>query len=264
MDRNRIDRNSIDRNRMDRNSMDQKRMDRNSINQNRMNRNSMNQKRMDRKSMGRKTKGPEQHEPETNGPEQHEPETNGPEQHGPEPIRPEQHGPEIVDRLKPTVLKHYGSDGSDTNSLNSTEWFETHSQTDLYDNDLYETDPFQTYTAEKTPCWNESSGTDSDWTDHRSTDLDDTRPSRSSSGSSDRPCYMAADENGFSLILDRASKTIALLNDRLEFVKELVPGTVGLKNPSRICLDRAHQRLFVVDQEEEGYSSKVLVFNLLH
>ena len=61
------------------------------------------------------------------------------------------------------------------------------------------------------------------------------------------PNHLAADFNGFCLVIDFISNRLLMLNNKLKFVKELVPTSFGLKFPKRLCLDAKHKRLYVAD-----------------
>ena len=55
------------------------------------------------------------------------------------------------------------------------------------------------------------------------------------------------------------SHRVILLDDDLEFVKELIPQSTGLINPKGLFLDRNRKKIFVAD-----YSNKrVIVFDVI-
>ena len=74
------------------------------------------------------------------------------------------------------------------------------------------------------------------------------------------PYHLVADVNGFGLVADYGGNRIILLNDELQFVKELIPPSSGLKNPIRLCLDRNRKKLFVA---EYSFNGRIVVFDIL-
>ena len=54
-------------------------------------------------------------------------------------------------------------------------------------------------------------------------------------GQMNSPCYLAVDRNGFVLVAD--FNRIIQLNASLEFIRESIPGSVGLKQTRRMHLN---------------------------
>ena len=52
---------------------------------------------------------------------------------------------------------------------------------------------------------------------------------------------------------------VILLDDNLQFVKELIPQSTGLKLPARLCLDQTRRKLLVADCG----NFRVVVFDVL-
>ena len=75
------------------------------------------------------------------------------------------------------------------------------------------------------------------------------------------PYHLVADVNGCCLVADYGAHRIVLLNDELQFVKELIPQSSGTKHPFRLCLDRNRKKLFVAEQHNTG---RVVVFDILN
>ena len=85
--------------------------------------------------------------------------------------------------------------------------------------------------------------------------------SGSGSGQLYNPYHLAADVNGFGLVVEHGgSNRVVLLNDKLEFLKELVPTSFELENPIRLCLDRNRKKLFVADFKK----SRVVCLDLIN
>ena len=73
------------------------------------------------------------------------------------------------------------------------------------------------------------------------------------------PCHMITDVNGFCLVVEHGgSKRVVMLDNELRFVKELIPESIGLGDPMRICFDRKQERLFVA----EYFGAGVIAFDL--
>ena len=72
------------------------------------------------------------------------------------------------------------------------------------------------------------------------------------------PRHLIADVNGCCLVADYIGNRVVLLNDELQFVKELIPQSSGTTYPFRLCLDRNRKKLFV------AYFSigRVIVFDI--
>ena len=76
----------------------------------------------------------------------------------------------------------------------------------------------------------------------------------------DNPRHLIADVNGCFLVADSRSNRIILLNDELQFVKELIFQSSRTTNPFRLCLDRNRKKMFVA----EFNNSLVVVFDILN
>ena len=50
------------------------------------------------------------------------------------------------------------------------------------------------------------------------------------------PSHLAVDRKGFILVVDRNNDRIVQLNSSLEFIREVIPQSVGLIKPYRICV----------------------------
>ena len=74
------------------------------------------------------------------------------------------------------------------------------------------------------------------------------------------PYYLVADVNGCCLVADYSGHRVVLLNEELQFVKELIPQSSGMSYPFRLCLDRSRKKLLV----SEWTSSRVVVFDILN
>ena len=74
------------------------------------------------------------------------------------------------------------------------------------------------------------------------------------------PYHMVADVNGFCLVVEfGGTNRVILLDDNLQFVKELIPQSIGLKRPIRLYLDRNRKKLLVADYNNK----RVVVFDVL-
>ena len=74
------------------------------------------------------------------------------------------------------------------------------------------------------------------------------------------PYHLVVDVNGFCLVVEHGSTSrVVMLNDELKFVKELIPTSIGLKNPTRLCLDKKRKRLYVADHS----NARVCAFEVL-
>ena len=71
------------------------------------------------------------------------------------------------------------------------------------------------------------------------------------------PCYLAIDRNGFILVAEYNNRIIQL-NASLEFVRELIPRSVGLKQPWRMHLHEDRRRLYIAEDGE----STIAIFDL--
>ena len=69
-------------------------------------------------------------------------------------------------------------------------------------------------------------------------------------GQIDSPHYLAINRNGSILVADYNNNRIIQLNASLEFVKELIPGSVGLKKPMRMHLHENKRRLYIAEFNE--------------
>ena len=79
-------------------------------------------------------------------------------------------------------------------------------------------------------------------------------------GQLNTPYNLVADVNGSCLVVDLGANRIILLNDELQFVKEIIPPSGGLNHPNRMCLDRNRKKLFVAEYISNG---RVVVFDIL-
>ena len=64
------------------------------------------------------------------------------------------------------------------------------------------------------------------------------------------PSYLAIDRNGFILVADQLNNRIIQLDTSLEFIREFISGSVGLKNPRRMHLHKKTRRLFIGELNE--------------
>ena len=77
-------------------------------------------------------------------------------------------------------------------------------------------------------------------------------------GQMNRPCYLAVDRDGFVLVVDSNNNRIIQLNTSLEFVREFIPGSVGLKKPIGMHLHENRRRLYIA----EGDPRNLTIFDL--
>ena len=80
----------------------------------------------------------------------------------------------------------------------------------------------------------------------------------SGTGQMNLPCYLAIDRNGSILIADYNNNRIIQLNASLEFIREFIPGSVGLKNPRRMHLHENTRRLYIAERDERN----IAIFDL--
>ena len=66
------------------------------------------------------------------------------------------------------------------------------------------------------------------------------------------PCYLTIDRNGFILVADYSNNRIIQLNASLEFIREFIPGSVGLKEPARMHLHEDRRRLYIAEYGQRG------------
>ena len=79
-------------------------------------------------------------------------------------------------------------------------------------------------------------------------------------GQLNSPRHLVADVNGCCLVADQGDQRIVLLNDELQFVKDLIPQSSGMTYPFRLCLDRSRKKLFVAEYN----TRRVVVFDILN
>ena len=72
------------------------------------------------------------------------------------------------------------------------------------------------------------------------------------------PCYLAVDRNGFILVADKDNNRIIQLNASLEFIREFIPGSFGLRTPARMHLHEEKKRLFIAERNKHN----IAVFDL--
>ena len=77
-------------------------------------------------------------------------------------------------------------------------------------------------------------------------------------GQMDFPIYLAIDRNGFILVVDLENNRVIQLNASLEFVREFIPGSVGLKKPRRMHLQEDMKRLYIGEYDEPN----IAIFDL--
>ena len=82
-------------------------------------------------------------------------------------------------------------------------------------------------------------------------------------GQLNNPYHLVADVNGCCLVADYSGKRIVLLNDELQFVKDLIPPSSGTTSPFRLCLDRNRKKLFVAEFHTRVVG-RVVVFDILN
>ena len=64
-------------------------------------------------------------------------------------------------------------------------------------------------------------------------------------GQMNLPFYLAINRNGFILVADYYNNRIIQLNASLEFIREFIPESAGLKKPSRMHLNEDRRRLYI-------------------
>ena len=69
-------------------------------------------------------------------------------------------------------------------------------------------------------------------------------------GQMNDPYYLAIDRNGYILVVDLNNNRIIQLNASLEFAREVIPGSVGLKQPIKIDLHENARRLYIAEKME--------------
>ena len=72
------------------------------------------------------------------------------------------------------------------------------------------------------------------------------------------PAYLAIDRSAFVLVVDKSNNRIIQLNASLEFIREFVPGSVGLHSPKIMYLDEDRRRLYI----SEYNSERISIFDL--
>ena len=72
------------------------------------------------------------------------------------------------------------------------------------------------------------------------------------------PCYLTIDRNGFILVAERKNNRVIQLDASLEFIREYIPESVGLKEPRRMHLHEGKRRLFVAERNEQN----IAIFDL--
>ena len=78
-------------------------------------------------------------------------------------------------------------------------------------------------------------------------------------GQMDYPCHLTIDRNGFILVVDAHNNRIIQLNASLEFIREFIPGSVGLKEPVRIHQREDKKRLYIAEYDTE---QNIAIFDL--
>ena len=71
-------------------------------------------------------------------------------------------------------------------------------------------------------------------------------------GQMDFPDSLAIARNGFILVVDQDNNRIIQLNASLEFIREFIPGSVGLKIPWRMHLHENTRRLYIAEYDERN------------
>ena len=66
------------------------------------------------------------------------------------------------------------------------------------------------------------------------------------------PCYLVLDQNGFIFVADMKNNRVIQLDSSLEFIKEFIPASVGLKEPRRMLLHEKTGRLYVSERYEQN------------
>ena len=77
-------------------------------------------------------------------------------------------------------------------------------------------------------------------------------------GQMNHPCYLAIDRSGIILVADQYNNRIIQLNASFEFIREFIPGSVGLKQPRRIYLHENRRHLYIA----EGGQRNIAIFDL--
>ena len=77
-------------------------------------------------------------------------------------------------------------------------------------------------------------------------------------GQMNGPHFLAIDRNGFILVADYNNNRIIQLNASLEFILEFIPGSAGLKKPTRIHLNENTRRLYIAEHSEKN----ITIFDL--
>ena len=72
------------------------------------------------------------------------------------------------------------------------------------------------------------------------------------------PCYLAIDRNGFILVVDYYNNRIIQLNASLEFLREFIPASAGLKKGNRMHLHEGTRRLYIPQREARS----IAIFDL--
>ena len=72
------------------------------------------------------------------------------------------------------------------------------------------------------------------------------------------PRQMVVDQNGFILVADYGNNRVVLLDSNLEFAKDLIPASAGMKTIFAVCLEKQYDRLYVSDY----CNNKLAVFQL--
>ena len=65
------------------------------------------------------------------------------------------------------------------------------------------------------------------------------------------PSHLAVDRKGFIVVVDRNNDRIVQLNASLEFIREVIPQSVGLIKPYRMCLNEREGRLYVAELDRK-------------
>ena len=78
------------------------------------------------------------------------------------------------------------------------------------------------------------------------------------SDSFNSPSHLACDKSGNVLVADCNNNRVVLLNSRLEYIKEIIPSSEGLKSSFKICLDEFHRIFFVAD----SLNKRLLVYDI--
>ena len=73
-----------------------------------------------------------------------------------------------------------------------------------------------------------------------------------------RPCRIVVDRNGFILVADFSNSRVVLLNEQLEYVKDIIPTSKNLNSIFTLFSDQDSGRLYVSDY----YNKKLAIFDL--